>query len=94
MSNTHDVGGVFGSPYGSNFVRRNVVAVCGMTGSGINSCQVQVRTGVPITLTAVPGSDDMFYQWSGGLCGGSTATTCTFTPQFSFQTETAIFSNA
>lgn len=42
------------------------------------SCSAQFKTGTKVTLTAQPAKKHTFKSWSGTVCNGSTATSCSW----------------
>jgi hypothetical protein len=71
--------GTFLATYGTNTVSGPNGFECTRSGDGTSVCSLQVIAGQSTTLTATADSGDRFYQWSG-VCEGSSASTCTFTP--------------
>lgn len=64
---------------GMGAITTNTGDVCDAQGSGHGDCMVEVAAGVPLTLQATGEASQVFQQWSGQACTG-TSPSCTFTP--------------
>ncbi len=64
---------------GMGMITTNTGYVCDSQGAQHGDCMVDVAEGVPLTLQATGEGGQVFQQWSGQACAG-TSPSCTFTP--------------